>query len=365
MADEQYRWLDRGTAERFLNGEPPESADPTTRDQAERLAGTLRSLAAPPPSADEELPGEAAAMAAFRKLREEHQGQSGADPQAVHQAAETAADVGLIRLGATHDDRSGTADGPGRPRFLRLGLAAAVVAGMVGGAAALAGAGVLPTPSDDPDADPAASVTATPSPPGRLLVSPPPDGGEAGRSKDAGNGGKGTDAHGGDDTGPDGPGASGKNGSDAGDSAARSGHGSKQTVSACRDLRDGKQLNDARRRLLEQEAGGPSHVHGYCEDTLAGDEADDAHTTTGSGSGDGDDEGNGKNKGKGNGNNGKAKGQGENHGQGNGKGKNNGNGKNNGKGHGADKNKGHGSGQGDNGKQNQGNGPGNNAGNNP
>ncbi|MYS30821.1 hypothetical protein GTW38_28660, partial [Streptomyces sp. SID7804] len=74
MADEQNRWLDRGTAERLLSGEPPEAADPAARDQAERLAGTLRALSAPQPSADEELPGEAAALAAFRAARAEGAG---------------------------------------------------------------------------------------------------------------------------------------------------------------------------------------------------------------------------------------------------------------------------------------------------
>ncbi|MGJ3560691.1 hypothetical protein ACR6C2_28660 [Streptomyces sp. INA 01156] len=49
MADEQYRWLNRETAERLLNGEPPEAADPATRDQAERLARTLGALSSPVP----------------------------------------------------------------------------------------------------------------------------------------------------------------------------------------------------------------------------------------------------------------------------------------------------------------------------
>ena len=65
MADE-YRWLDRETAERLLRGESPDDAvDSTTRDQAERLARTLDALSAlsaqaTPVNESEELPGEAA-----------------------------------------------------------------------------------------------------------------------------------------------------------------------------------------------------------------------------------------------------------------------------------------------------------------
>ncbi|MEU5519227.1 hypothetical protein ABZ759_00590 [Streptomyces sp. NPDC047860] len=323
MADEQYRWLDRGTAERFLNGEPPAAADPTTRDQAERLAGTLRSLSAPPPSPDEELPGEAAALAAFRKMREEREGRPGEDPDALHRAGATSADVGLVRIGTTREDRSGTADGSGRPRFLRLGLAATLVAGMVGGAAVLAGAGVLPTPSDAPRSDPAASVTATAPRPERPPVSPS----ESPSRDAAGKGEEGTGAQGDGDAGSDGAGTPGKTGSDAGDPAARSGRGGKNVASACRAWRDGKQLNGDRRHLLEDEAGGPSRVRGYCEDALSMNEAEDNT-----------DEGNGKSNG-------------------NGKGKANGNGKNNGNGNG--KQKGHGPDKGNSGGQGQGNGRGN------
>ncbi|GGW84577.1 hypothetical protein GCM10010297_01440 [Streptomyces malachitofuscus] len=350
MADEQYRWLDRGTAERFLNGEPPAAADPTTRDQAERLAGTLRSLSAPPPSPDEELPGEAAALAAFRKVREEREGEPAVDAGAVHRAGAKSADLGPVRIGTTREDRSGTGDGPGRPRFLRLGLAAALVAGMVGGAAVLAGAGVLPTPSDAPRSDPAASVTATASHPERPLVSPPPgDGatpGEAHSRDAAGKGEEGAGAQGDGDAGSDGVGTPGRTGSDAGDPAARSGRGWKQFASACRAWRDGRQLNGDRRRLLENEAGGPSHVRGYCEDALSmneADKADDADTTGSEADDDtGEDNGNGKSSGSGNG-----------------KTNGNGGGNGNGKGRGGGKQNGHDPDKGDGGGQGQGNGRGN------
>ncbi|EHN77872.1 hypothetical protein SMCF_2599, partial [Streptomyces coelicoflavus ZG0656] len=74
MADEQDEWLDRETAELLLRGESPEgleSTDPATRDRAGRLVAALGALSAPPVPADGELPGEAAALAAFRKVRAE------------------------------------------------------------------------------------------------------------------------------------------------------------------------------------------------------------------------------------------------------------------------------------------------------
>lgn len=355
MADEQYRWLDRGTAERFLNGEPPEAADPTTRDQAERLAATLRALTAPPPPADAELPGEAAALAAFRTLREKGEGRAGTEPDSAHRAGTKTADVGPIRIGAARGDRSGTADGPRRLRPLRLGLAAALVAGMVGGAAVLAGAGVLPTPSDDARSDPAASVTATGTHPGRPLVTPPPEGGGAtpeGAHSESAAGKDGVGAQGdGDSRTP------GRTGSDAGEPAARSGRGSKQLASACRAWRDGERLNGERRRMLEHAAGGPSHVARYCENALSmedaedpdeaydADDADDAGTT-GSAPGGDTDEGSGKGDGGGN-----------DTGRNDGKGAGGGEGKR--EGHGKGKREGHGPDNGNKGRQDQGNGPGN------
>ncbi|MFY4717689.1 hypothetical protein [Streptomyces sp. LaBMicrA B280] len=70
MADEQDTWLNPETAERLLAGEPLEAVDPATRDQAERLARVLGALSAQATPAAVELPGEQAALAAFRKARE-------------------------------------------------------------------------------------------------------------------------------------------------------------------------------------------------------------------------------------------------------------------------------------------------------
>lgn len=264
MADEQDRWLDRGTAERLLSGEPPEAADPDARDQAERLAATLRALSAPPPAAGEGLPGEAAALAAFRAAREERAaGAASTGPQAGTQPS----DLGPIHIRAPRGDGSGTAAGPRRTRPVRLGLAAALVAGLVGGAAVLAGTGVLPTPSDG--SGPAASATHAERP---LLSSPPNDGTSGG----AAPGGRQPD--GADGTARDGVGARGDedkdedgdaDGPEPGETGAGSGRGGQQIVSACRAWHDGEELDGHHKRLVEKAAGGPSRVGAYCAGVLS------------------------------------------------------------------------------------------------
>jgi hypothetical protein len=176
MADEQYRWLDRDAAERLLRGEPLEAVDAGTRDQLDRLAEALDSLAAAPELSSDELPGEAAALAAFRKARE---GGDGAPAPLGHRGRVRprahAADAGLVRLGrpAAHGRRTRW----GRPT--RFGLAAVLAVGMVGGVAVAAGTGVLPTPFTREHPGPAATATAA-RPPERPLVSASPSPGVSG-----------------------------------------------------------------------------------------------------------------------------------------------------------------------------------------
>ncbi|WP_055493295.1 hypothetical protein [Streptomyces sp. TP-A0356] len=74
MADEQYRWLDRDAAERLLRGEPLDAVDDETRARAAALAEALAALSATPPPTSAELPGEAAALAAFRAARTSRDG---------------------------------------------------------------------------------------------------------------------------------------------------------------------------------------------------------------------------------------------------------------------------------------------------
>ncbi|MFD5540839.1 extensin, partial [Streptomyces sp. NPDC127079] len=97
MADEQYTWLNGETAERLLRGESLEAVDESARDQAERLAARLGALSARATAADTELPGEEAAVAAFRKAREsaEEERTDAWRPGAAGQGV----DAGLFRLG--------------------------------------------------------------------------------------------------------------------------------------------------------------------------------------------------------------------------------------------------------------------------
>ncbi|MCZ9348214.1 hypothetical protein NGM36_00020, partial [Streptomyces mutabilis] len=98
MADEQDRWLDRETAEILLRGESLEAVDPAARERAERLVEALGALASPPVPTSGELPGEAAALAAFRKVRAERADEAAGTPAGRGRAgAVPPSDAGLIR----------------------------------------------------------------------------------------------------------------------------------------------------------------------------------------------------------------------------------------------------------------------------
>ncbi|WP_053084777.1 hypothetical protein [Streptomyces viridochromogenes] len=261
MADEQYRWLDRETAERLLRGESLEAVDPADRDQAERLAKTLEALTAEPLLSSAELPGEAAALAAFRAARGDRDDAAVTVGGDAGPRATRVADVGLVRIGGP----ARAADRPRWGRPVRLGLAAALAVGMVGGVAVAAGTGVLTTPFvGDEGGRPAASVSA-PAPPERPLLSPSPERGvQGGPTPDdaetpAGPGATEETAPGGRATDP---------GPTAGDGDGRSGDWWKAVTSYCRDLRDGKQLSHDRRRALERAAGGSERVRQYCKTVL-------------------------------------------------------------------------------------------------
>lgn len=258
MADESYRWLDLDTAERLLRGESLEAVDEATRDQAERLAGTLAALTAKPAPTSTELPGEEAALAAFRKVRADRADDWVSPPARGRlRVAGDLADAGLVRIGAP-----GPKAAPQRRRRpAHLALAAVLAAGVVGGAAAVAGTGVL-APSGHDEPEPGASVTADPSPNHPLLsptprapqVVPSPGGSPSGdaRSRDTARG----------DTGA-------ARGSASEGLGGRFGGDWRGAVSACRDLRDGKELNPTRRHSLEGAAGGSPRVWKYCEGVLS------------------------------------------------------------------------------------------------
>ncbi len=268
MADEQYRWLDRETAERLLSGEPPEAVDGAHRGEAERLARTLDALSASPPLTSEELPGEAAAMAAFRKARAERADTGTAPATGGGQASGEVAHTGLVRIGAPDGRGSGAARRPRWARPARLALAAVLAVGMVGGVAVAAGTGVLRTPFGGEEPDPGASVSIEATPYERPLVSPSPS--------EAPRGGSTPDDDTRDDTSTGGAGGSGRGEAhddagpkpDSGKRGGGSGDSRRELAAACRDLRDGKRLDADRRRALRAAAGG-TRVWRYCERVLS------------------------------------------------------------------------------------------------
>ncbi|MFB7089573.1 hypothetical protein [Streptomyces sp. NPDC056296] len=268
MADEQDRWLDRETAELLLRGESLEAVDPAARERAERLARALAALSAPPVPTSEELPGEAAALAAFRKVRAERADPPGETSAALGQGTPTPpSDAGLVRIGPRGDgDRRLR-----RRRPLRLGLAAALTVGMIGGVAVAAGTGALPTPFDDTRPDPAATASAAASP-DRPLASPSPLDGVRGGSV------PGSPTPGAPDRGSarvDEDGGTAEDGdtdadADADADGRASGGGRPGLAASCRDVRAGKGLDGSRRRALKEAAGGSSRVGKYCRNLLAG-----------------------------------------------------------------------------------------------
>ncbi len=302
MADEQYRWLDRDAAERLLRGESLEAVDADTRKQAEQLAEALGALAADPLPNSAELPGEAAALAAFRTAR---QGRNGEEkvlggrgrPHAVARAAHSA-DAGLVRLG--RPERAARRGRLGRP--VRLGVAAALAAGMIGGVAAAAGTGVLPTPFGGDEPGPTASVSAAVTPERPLGSSSPGAIGDGGGSEaPTPDGTSGAPVQGGSshDEADKGSAASGRPGADSSRNPARSREWWSAVLSSCRDVRGGKDVGTERMRSLEEAAGGGLRVHKYCKGVLAYAEG---HSGSGSGAIDpGDDEGSGRDSGSGRG----------------------------------------------------------------
>ncbi|MFJ1671012.1 hypothetical protein ACIOK4_32445 [Streptomyces bottropensis] len=291
MADEQYRWLNRDAAERLLSGKPLEAVDPDTRARADRLAealGALAAEAAPEPSPDPELPGEEAALAAFRTARATSwtpapdSGESGraAEPGRggrTHPTASPAADVGVVHLGRPARTSASSASRRARwGRPVRFGLAAAVAAGMLGGVTVVAGGGALGAFRGD-EAEPSATVSAGQSP-DRPLMSPSPD-------TEKGDDRRGAWGQGVPDESPapssKGGALSGEGtgGADEDERSGESGRDGQPTpewwrkvTSACRDVRDGKELDADRRRGLEDAAGGRGRgqLKRYCENVLSG-----------------------------------------------------------------------------------------------
>ncbi|MEV7545547.1 hypothetical protein [Streptomyces sp. NPDC089915] len=191
MADEHKAWLDGATAEELLRGRaagpvgPDE--DPRARAEAARLRAALDALV--PQTADRgELPGEAAALAAFRAAHA-HRAPAAVSPATAAAAAPGAVDEPLVDLAPIPVVRIPAQRRHGTPA--RFGLAAALAGVAVGGIAAVAGTGLLdravhlsagpaPAVSVSADSDPApAGETAGPTPVPQLRPTPEGGGGLA------------------------------------------------------------------------------------------------------------------------------------------------------------------------------------------
>ncbi|WP_371617539.1 hypothetical protein [Streptomyces sp. NBC_00454] len=317
MADERDRWLDRAAADRLLRGEPATpGAERHARARAERLRAALDALAEPPPAVGGELPGEAAAVAAFRAARGTVP-RSQAAGAGVFGSGETVVDLsppGTHRgagagsghgTGVPSGSASHSGSGPRRHRPVRFVLAAAVASVAVGGLAAAAGAGLLDHDTyESAGRAPAVSVgtgdssaaaggsdpTLIPQPksprtPGSGTPGATPDPGNTlgaeGRTPtapDAAAGGMGTG--GGSATGPSANGSTpGRENRDrflegGTDNADKDRESRIRVAEMCRDFRAGK-LDGDRREKLVRLAKGLLRIPRYCQ-TVLGESADGA-----------------------------------------------------------------------------------------
>ncbi|MET9882221.1 hypothetical protein ABZZ20_03505 [Streptomyces sp. NPDC006430] len=288
MAYERNRWLDRAAAERVLRGGPVVPVgDRRAREAEARLRTALEALAEPQSPAGVELPGEAAAVAAFRAAR------GGAAHDGASEPAEVAGPV--MELGPVVALTSPLpVSASRRSRPVRFGLAAALAGVAVGGLAAAAGAGLLdrathdtagpaPAVSLSTDENPTSRDTAGPTPgreprptplrggdgssptPGSSLA----PGAQAGASQGSGTGGAGTGTGPGTWSG----GAAGTTGTDGketfggGTTELKDRQNRLKAVDLCKAYRSGQITSDRRDRLSKL-ADGLSRIPYYCETVL-------------------------------------------------------------------------------------------------
>ncbi|MEU1373851.1 hypothetical protein ABZ442_09325 [Streptomyces triculaminicus] len=254
---------------------------------AERLDAALRSLAVPSVAADAPLPGEEAAVAAFRAAR-----------------ASAAAPAASVAPAAVRRARPFSALRSFLDRPLKTVLALTLAGCAVGGVAVAAGTGVLPSPFGRADKSPGAdrsvaaaegSGTATVGPGTTAPGTTPSPGRTGGKHQGAGSepSASGTPGKGapsrpsGRETGPGRSPSATPPGGDAGKDDGNKDDGqSGQTWAArlCREfLTNGKRsgsgsgLDEEGVRTLERSAGGAAAIRAYCERLLSidGDEADD------------------------------------------------------------------------------------------
>lgn len=275
MPDEQDRWLDRETAERLLSGRLSATADTGVRARAEALAGLLRALTPDPlPDAeklpDGELPGEAAAVAAFHAARaaggasrayaagdtpvratgDAYPASVDGDARPEYATGTPPGDLPLVRTTRETGPASGRrrARRRARRRPLRVSLATVLAVGMAGGVAVGASTGVVQMPFVNRP-EPSATVSADLSP--APLTTPRP-------------------GTGGEETGPDGDGVPSTGewrGStwpdEPGNGHPGAGSVPREVTRACRDLHQGRHLEADARQVLD-EAAGDTPVRVYC-----------------------------------------------------------------------------------------------------
>ncbi|MFI1155967.1 hypothetical protein [Streptomyces sioyaensis] len=262
MADDRYNWLDKNTAERMLRGEPVGARHGDGARELEQLLQAAAAVGAKVPETVE-LPGEEAAMAAFRR--------TAGRGAAAHTRSRGADEV----FGGGRSTAVAERTRFGRP--VRRGFAVALAACAIGGVAVAAGTGVLPTPFRGGEPEPASSVSAAETP-GPLDTREPgaqtdgttestPDPTSSGQAA-----GPGTPAPG-SSPGATTPGGTPGTGHQGNGGTGGNGHGDKKNLllALCQSYDSGKRDGMDRDALhrLEQKAGGADKVLAFCRAYLA------------------------------------------------------------------------------------------------
>ncbi|MFH8568936.1 hypothetical protein [Streptomyces sp. NPDC017993] len=299
MADDRYNWLDKDAAERLLRGEPVIGPDSGGARELRQLLDAAAAAAGAGSAQARELPGEDAALAAFRQARHGSAGRrrrpvAGEQPDVAH----------TLR-----------ADLPERTRLarpFRRGFAVALAACAIGGVAVAAGTGMLPTPFEGGEPEPAASVSAAETP-GIFETQEPgtQTEGTTEHTPDATPGQgttppSGSPAPGGDNDGAatgtpgDGPGPEDTAGAgDNGDTPPDRGARQRYVEKLCRAYESGNHggLDRYTIRRLERAAGGADKVHAFCRKYLRAHQDGDSggEGEDGSGGGKGGSESSGQN----------------------------------------------------------------------
>ncbi|WLQ64575.1 hypothetical protein [Streptomyces glycanivorans] len=288
MADEQHEWLDADAAESLLRGESVEPVDDHAVTEARKLRAALLALRTPA-APDDELPGEEAALAAFREAsRNGKRAGAPAGPAGAH-------DLHAVRIGAS--PASPVRRRPRWTRPVRYGLAVSLAGCALGGVAVAGGTGMLAVPFIGHGSPvPATSVSAAASP--EELGAEVPDSGEPSpvpsvpprsSSPPAPSDLPDTGTHDGDGhTGQDGDGARDRaDGGAQDDGAEDSQDGTdgrrtperspaevyRKSLKACRAYREDTLSREEESRLLEL-ADGETNLDRFCDRLLGVDDRD-------------------------------------------------------------------------------------------